>query len=425
MASIATQLKLYRELNNLNQSQVAETLGISPSAYNHYESGVRTPGADILQKLAVLYNLEEPLLGVYKKNNNSGSILHNYSVSDIIKNTSLNIRFQSKTRRLHITENQFSALCNYLKKGDEDKKELLKEIATSNAGNDGKMYEALVYAWLDSQGIPFSTQPLIKASECLKRNDYYADGLLDDYCVFDVKMFGLSHPNIDRLRKKLNDLCQKNHPDFLITISGQFDVSNDILQGLLRDANKIYSELFSKNNQLFSDYSYHIADADLEIRAHSLKGTHMISSISEINPYKWAQENQFYFFHDSSQFCTDRPYVIICPYDKKIAPHFADGFSSSTNAAFRSLCRRMFLGMQDNISAQEYDNKCFPLISLKEASQCISAVIFQDISMSPDLDDVTWIYLNPNAKNRMPRYLADSFRLHINSILDDFTYDSY
>ena len=115
MASIATQLKLYRELNNLNQSQVAETLEISPSAYNHYESGVRTPGADILQKLAVLYNLEEPLLGVYKKNTNSGSILHNYSVSDIIKNTSLNIRFQSKTRRLHITENQFSALCNYLK----------------------------------------------------------------------------------------------------------------------------------------------------------------------------------------------------------------------------------------------------------------------------------------------------------------------
>ncbi len=128
------------------------------------------------------------------------------------------------------------------------------------------------------------------------------------------------------------------------------------------------------------------------------------------------KENQYYFFHDSSQFCTNRPYVIICPYDKKIAPHFADGFSSSTSAAFRSLCRRMFLGMPEDRNPQEYDNKCLPLVNLKEASRCISAVIFQDISMSPDLEDVTWIYLNPYAKHQMPRYIADSFQFHSNFI---------
>ncbi len=65
------------------------------------------------------------------------------------------------------------------------------------------------------------------------------------------------------------------------------------------------------------------------------------------------------------------------------------------------------------------------LINLNEASQCISAVIFQDISLSPSLDDDTWIFLNPNAKNKMPRYFANSFTFHNNSMIDDFAYDSY
>ncbi len=160
-------------------------------------------------------------------------------------------------------------------------------------------------------------------------------------------------------------------------------------QEMLRNTKKIYSDLFDASNKLHIDYTYRIPKANLEIRAHSMKNTHMISSISEINPYKWAEENQYYFFHDASQFCTDRPYVIICPYDKKIAPHFANEFSSSTSAAFRSLCRRIFLGMPEDKYAQEYDRKCLPAISLKEASQYISALIFQDISMNPDLDDVT------------------------------------
>ena len=425
MSSISNQLKIYREINHLSQKQVAEALEISPSAYHHYESGARTPGADTLQKLALLYNLEEPLLGIFKKSNSVTSIPRAYTISDIIKNTALDLDLQSSSRKLYITENQFTALCNYLRNGDEEKKKLLKEIASSKANNDGKIYEALVYTWLDAQGIPFTTQPLIKAEECLKRNDYYADGMLDDYCVFDVKMFGLSHPNIDRLRSKLNSLCKKHNPEYLITVSGQLDVSNDILQEMLSNTKKIYSDLFDASNKLFTDYVYRIPKANLEIRAHLMKNTHMISSISEINPYKWAEENQYNFFHDASQFCIDRPYVIICPYDKKIATHFADGFSSSTSAAFRSLCRRIFLGMPEDKYAQEYDRKCLPAISLKEASRYISALIFQDISMNPDLDDVTWIYLNPHAKKQMPKYIADSFRFHTNSTLEDFAYDNY
>ena len=75
--------------------------------------------------------------------------------------------------------------------------------------------------------------------------------------------------------------------------------------------------------------------------------------------------------------------------------------------------------------ANRYDEKCLPLVNLYDASRCISAIIFQEISMNPDLDDKTWIFLNPNANNKMPRYLADSFTFHNNALMDAFAYDNY
>ena len=424
MSNYQYQLETFRNLHHLSQKQVSEYLGITPSAYHHYEAGIRIPGADVLEKLAVLYNLEEPILGVYPKNA-PASPLKEFSVTDLTCISPTYSTIPTNNSSLLITENQFKALFNYFSNADDKKEKLLREIATSNKGNDGKLYEALVYTWLNLQAIPFSTQIKIKAENCLKRNDYVADGELDNYCVFDVKMFGLSHPNITRLQKKLNSLCQKNNPKYMITISGQVDVPNEILQEALRDADKIYAKLFATPHKSDSDFLYQIEDTNLTIRATNTSTQRLIINESEINPYKWARENQYFFFHDCSQFCINKPYVIICPYDFKTARHFTNSFRESTHAAFRSLCRRMFFGMPDNIYAQEFDNKCLPKISLREASKCISAVIFQNVSMNTDISDETWIYLNPNANILMPRYLAEYFRFHSNSLLDDFCYDNY
>ena len=146
--------------------------------------------------------------------------------------------------------------------------------------------------------------------------------------------------------------------------------------------------------------------------------------MSEFNPFKWAMENQFYFFHDASQFCTDRPFCIICPYDSKTAKYFTGGINDSTFSAFRSLCRRIFIGMPDNVETAEFDKKCLPIISLKHASKCISAIIFLDISMISN-DDNIMVFINPNAKNKIPQSVINKFRYNMQGVVEDFEYDVY
>lgn len=50
------QLKYYRNLNKLTQTQVAKKIGMSRQGYQHYEIGDNEPSLDILKKLCVLFN---------------------------------------------------------------------------------------------------------------------------------------------------------------------------------------------------------------------------------------------------------------------------------------------------------------------------------------------------------------------------------
>ena len=86
------------------------------------------------------------------------------------------------------------------------------------------------------------------------------------------------------------------------------------------------------------------------------------------------------------------------------------------------------MGMPDNKYIDDLDKNAVHMVSIKAASQCISAVIFQDISFIGDNIDKknnTWIYLNPNAVNNMPRYVVDMFRFNMSAVLEDFAYDLY
>ena len=314
-------------------------------------------------------------------------------------------------------------MIQYFEDYSKEKAKLLSEIASSKNGNEGKLYEAFVYAWMSDHRIPYSTQPQINACDCLKQHDYYADGEIEG-CIFDVKIFGITLPNIDRLKAKLNKLCSEEHPDYYITVSGNLDISNDILSMLLSSVPDTLSVLFADSNKKGSDYIYKIQEYGLQLRANNTLKARTFTAISEFDPYKWAMENQFYFFHDASQFCVNKPYIIICPYDKKLAKHLAFGSTESLSTSFRSLCRRMFMGMPDNKYISELDNHSVPMVSLNQASKCISAVIFQDISMNPQ-NDATWIYVNPNARNKFPRYVANYFRFRSSLMVEDFLFDWY
>lgn len=433
--TISSQLKLYRTLNHYSQQQIADYLGIAPSAYNHYESGARTPGVDKLAMLAKLYNLEDQILGVYKNDANTFNSLKSYTIADITNSLPDDIKPQyslqsnNVNKKIYIYESQYNALVRYFSNITDNaanlsqKKKLLSEIYNSKSGNDGKIYEVLVYEWLIEQGISYSIQPSIKSSECLKQNDYDADGVIED-CIFDVKTFGITLPNINRLQEKLNKLCPKEYSAYYITISGNLDIANDILTKLLSKVPELITKVFNEQNKTCTDFIYKLPEYQLELRAHNTSKTNIISSISEFNPYKWAMENQFYFFHHASQFCVDKPYIIICPYDNKTAKQLASGSPESLSTSLRALCRRMFMGMPEDKYISTYDDKSIPMVTLAEAAKCISAIIFQDISMNSSNDD-TWLYINPNAKNKLPGYIINHFRLHNCSMYEDYLYDIY
>jgi transcriptional regulator with XRE-family HTH domain len=56
MISVGTQIQKLRKENNLNQSQLAEKIGVSLTQLQRYENKGVQPPADILKKLADAFN---------------------------------------------------------------------------------------------------------------------------------------------------------------------------------------------------------------------------------------------------------------------------------------------------------------------------------------------------------------------------------
>lgn len=56
MLNVSMALRLYREMYNKSNEDLAKYLEIQPKAYARYESGEREPSLDKLYKLAYLYN---------------------------------------------------------------------------------------------------------------------------------------------------------------------------------------------------------------------------------------------------------------------------------------------------------------------------------------------------------------------------------
>jgi transcriptional regulator with XRE-family HTH domain len=56
MISVGTQIQKLRKENNLNQSQLAEKIGVSLTQLQRYENKGVQPPADILKKLADTFN---------------------------------------------------------------------------------------------------------------------------------------------------------------------------------------------------------------------------------------------------------------------------------------------------------------------------------------------------------------------------------
>jgi transcriptional regulator with XRE-family HTH domain len=70
---IAQNLKKLRETARYTQEEVAQTLGITRSAYSNYESGNREAPYDVLEKISNLYGCEMYIL--FEENENIDALI--------------------------------------------------------------------------------------------------------------------------------------------------------------------------------------------------------------------------------------------------------------------------------------------------------------------------------------------------------------
>lgn len=106
MNSISEKLKYLRDLKKLTQKEVANSIGVTTSAYGFYEQGKRTPSPELIVKLAEYFNVTTDYLLGYTKTSYSvnANILE---VPSIIceDNSNYDIIEKSKNNKEEFTNN--------------------------------------------------------------------------------------------------------------------------------------------------------------------------------------------------------------------------------------------------------------------------------------------------------------------------------
>ena len=285
-------------------------------------------------------------------------------------------------------ENIIETLKYMLKSKDtkmvKDANDIFKKIITTR--NRGDLYELLVYSYFRECGIPFKTHvEYSDIGEFKNSQKYICDGSFsfgfdDNFedeqssVLFEVKTLGMGESIIIKLREQLEKLMK----NYLIMIDGDLDVSTQKVKSIAMENLFDICEKLKESKQNFIDgaLKYHIPDLNINIKAIPYsefeKSRLIVSGVSSFNPYKWAKDNELYFIHHCSQVCTSRPYILIYPFDECINHSFTGNMCDITNTGFRSLSRRIFMGLRKcDEEVQKYDGKAKPDLKVSEVVKYI------------------------------------------------------
>lgn len=113
---IGNVIKFHRELKHLSQAKLAEKIGVSQRNVSYYESGEHIPPADILKKIASIFNITvDELVGTKKMGSNGNCDtffyeegLANWNIRK--KAEELGLQYNEVLNRTGINEDRFSLL---------------------------------------------------------------------------------------------------------------------------------------------------------------------------------------------------------------------------------------------------------------------------------------------------------------------------
>lgn len=317
------------------------------------------------------------------------------------------------------------------KKGKiKEAENMLNDIFNSTNHNYGKIYEALIYAWLERHKIKYEQQVKVDKDSCFKTSDegYFADGkIIEENIIFDTKQFGITFPLINTLRKDIQNEIEKENPKkYYLTITCGINISvESFKKQFLEKIPDLAKKIMCAENKINGDYVF--KHNGLEFHVCNVETNECFYSRASFDPYEFAKNNELYFMHHASQFCLNVPYVIFCPFDSELAYPFTLGDKSFIKISLRALCRRIFINLLKNDQqVHKLDGKAREGITVSDASKKISAIIFIDVSQKFKYEDCyIYVYQNPNADNKIKRYQMDKLFRYNGAFIDDFFFDNY
>ena len=283
----------------------------------------------------------------------------------------------------------------------------------------GAYHEFGAYRWLNCNGVYYVPQPSVSQTDVLSQTGpVQLDGRFEDADVyFDIKSFGFQYSLKEEFRTLLQEDVKHG-----VTIDGPMDHAlRDIRAAALEDVGHYNTLVETLRNSSVGK----IPTLNWDIRLH--KGQVNFETTSD-NPYRLAEENRYYPFNYAKQFTCNAPFLLIFSFDYLFNAPLQVNFANYTPTLFRSLCRRAFVQFKADSRAissigRGYASKIDGAMALHNVAELLSAILFVDIQ-----NKRSWLYTNPNAKNRLSQNRVHeifNFNHLFEMEFDDLEYDNY
>lgn len=303
--------------------------------------------------------------------------------------------------------------------------------------DSGKLYECMIQRLFNIYGFGFSKQEHINKIESFKKTEYGfdVDGLLEGAVYYDIKKLGMGEDLFSNYERKLENEWRKitSNPDLHVFITDHETWSVDAISSLINKhkdevKNTINNEMHKHINgeyEIFIPYNENNENKQLIVKIidRSIdKKTQLVIQHSSFDKYLFAELNQYHCLKHASQICKTKPFIFIYCYDKGMQISFSD---DEAKDVFRTLARRIFIGLKnDTTMIEDHDKKAISGIQVQEAIQYLSGIWYVNIDDPSDISN-SYLFINPNAKNKIPKWIVNQkFSTH-QVYVDDFMHDNY
>lgn len=133
-------------------------------------------------------------------------------------------------------------------------------------------------------------------------------------------------------------------------------------------------------------------------------------------------------FNFAKQFTHNAPFLLIFAFDYLFSNTIHVNVANCSSTLFRSLCRRAFVQFKAdtntiNSIGKGYAKNIDGTTKLRDVAKLLSGVLLVNIQ-----NNQSWLYTNPNAKNRLSRYHLEQifdFAFSYNMDIDNFRHEYY